>query len=92
MKYLVINNVELEDIENMMDKVNSATEKLSNELPKGEKAKNIEAQIIPIRRFFNGIWGEGTSEKVFGDTKNPLIYFKALQNVFDRCDQLEYES
>ena len=83
MKYLVINNVELEDIENMLDKVNSATEKLKNDLLKGK-----ETTVNLIRRFFNGIWGEGTSEKVFGNTKNLLIYLKALQNVFDRYKQL----
>jgi hypothetical protein len=83
-----INNVELQDIDILDLEVAEKWEKAIKDIQTiGEETKNmgladgIRTQCNAIFGVFNGIFGEGTDKKVFGDKVNLMICLNAFEEL-----------
>lgn len=81
----------MEKIENCCKKVSEQAEKSKTELKDLTFAQQIKAECKIIKDFFDDLFGEGTSEKIFQGKNDLMLCLSAFQELVEEKVKMQQE-
>ena len=81
----------MEKLENCCKKVNDQAEKSKTELKDLTFAQQIKAECKIIKDFFDDLFGEGTSEKIFQGKNDLMLCLSAFQELVEEKVKMQQE-
>ena len=81
----------MEKIENCCKKVSEQAEKSKTELKNLTLSQQIKAECKIIKDFFDEVFGEGTSDKVFKGKNDLMLCLSAFQDLIEAKAKMQQE-
>ena len=81
----------MEKIENCCRKVSEQAEKSKTELKNLTLSQQIKAECKIIKDFFDELFGEGTSEKIFQGKNDLMLCLSAFQDLIEAKAKMQQE-
>lgn len=81
----------MEKLENCCKKVNDQAEKSKKELKDLTYSQQIKAECKIIKDFFDDLFGEGTSEKIFQEKNDLMLCLSAFQDLIEAKAKMQQE-
>ena len=81
----------MEKLENCCKKVNDQAEKSKKELKDLTYSQQIKAECKIIKDFFDDLFGEGTSEKIFQGKNDLMLCLSAFQDLIEAKAKMQQE-
>ena len=73
----------VEKIENLSKEVHEQAEKAKSELKNMTYSQQIKEECKIIKNFFDNLFGEGISDKIFGDKNDLMLCLSAFQDLME---------
>ena len=81
----------MEKVENCCRKVSEQAEKSKTELKNLTLSQQIKAECKIIKDFFDELFGEGTSEKIFQGKNDLMLCLSAFQDLIEAKAKMQQE-